>query len=90
MWEWYEWDSIEAFNEWHEAIKIKLGYPLIGVNQATGEKDFEACLTTEYTNVVIVENKFIGVVEIENSKDLIPTILRPPKRTTVKNWSEIG
>jgi myosin-crossreactive antigen len=82
MWEWYEWDSIEAFNEWHEAIKIKLGYPLIGVNQATGEKDFEACLTTEYTNWFLVNEKFIAVVELENAEGLTKSNLTPPKRTT--------
>jgi hypothetical protein len=40
--------TIDVFNSWHEAIKLKLGYPIIGTNLATGLPD-ETNITTEYT-----------------------------------------
>jgi len=42
-------DNIEKFNTWHYALKLKLNYPIIGVNASTGLPD-EENLTTEYTN----------------------------------------
>jgi len=36
---WYEWETLEAFNDWHDALCIELGYPIYGVNEATGEID---------------------------------------------------
>jgi len=41
-------DSIDEFNTWHSAIKIKLGYPLFGKNALSGEIDL-LHPTTEYT-----------------------------------------
>ena len=45
-------ETIDAFNSWHEAIKLKLGYPIIGNNLATGLPD-ETNITTEYTRADI-------------------------------------
>lgn len=80
MWNWYEWNSQEDFNEWHDNIKVKLNYPLAGYIQLTGELDPTAPLTTEYTAVKLVGNKWIGLVEDDQSEGLITTDLRPPKR----------
>jgi hypothetical protein len=80
MWNWYEWNSQEDFNTWHNAIRIKLDYPLAGYIQLTGELDPTAPLTTEYTAVKLVDGKWIGTVEDEQAEGLTPTDLRPPKR----------
>ena len=80
MWNWYEWESQENFNAWHDLIKVKLNYPLAGYIQLTGELDTTAPLTTEYTAVILVEGKWIGTVQIEQAEGLTPTDLRPPKR----------
>jgi hypothetical protein len=79
MWNWYEWNSEEDFNAWHEAIKVKLNYPLAGYIQATGELDPIAPLTTEYTTVNLVSNKWVGTVEDEHADGLTATDLRPIK-----------
>ena len=63
---WYEWDSLEDFNAWHNAICLKLGIP-----------DEQ---TTDYTKAVTVENKFIAVVHDAESEGLTSTLLRPPIR----------
>lgn len=78
MWNWYEWNSQEDFNAWHNAIKAKLNYPLAGYNQATGELDPTAPVTTEYTAAQLVENKWIALVQDEQAEGLTPTDLRPP------------
>ena len=81
MWNWYEWDTQEDFNAWHNAIKAKLNYPLAGYIQLTGELDTTAPLTTEYTAVILVEEKWIATVEDEQAEGLTATDLRPPKRS---------
>jgi hypothetical protein len=80
MWNWYEWNSEEDFNTWHNAIKVKLNYPLAGYIQSTGELDPTAPLTTEYTVVRLVESKWVGAVELEQAEGLTTTTLRPIKR----------
>ena len=84
-WKWYEWNSLNEFNEWHERLKTKLNYPLIGFNQATGEPDANACLTTEYTGVSKVNDKFVGIVEDSEAEGLTPTDIRPPKPKGFEN-----
>ncbi len=79
MWNWYEWNSQEDFNTWHDAIKTKLNYPLAGYIQLTGKLDETAPLTTEYTAVKLVEDKWIGIVEDEQAEGLIATDLRPTR-----------
>lgn len=78
MWNWYEWITQEAFDTWHDAIRVRLNYPLDGYIQATGEFDESAPLTTAYTSVKLVEGKYIGRVEELEAEGLTPTDLRPP------------
>lgn len=78
MWNWYEWDSIEEFNAWHDALCVTLGYPLDSYNQATGEIDPEAAKTTAYTSPSFVAGKIIATVEDEHSEGLTLTELRLP------------
>ena len=47
--------SLSDFNLWHNNIKIKLNYPLIGKNAFTGEDDL-TILTTEYTKPLTIDN----------------------------------
>lgn len=82
MWNWYEWETIESFNLWHDAICAKLGYPLDSYNQATGELDPDAMKTIDYTSTWEISGRFIAQVEEEHSAGLIPTTLRPPIEIT--------
>jgi hypothetical protein len=75
---WYEWDSIELFNEWHDALCLSLGYPLTPVNQATGELDEAAQKVITYTSPLEIENKIIAIVEDDKADGLTLTELRPP------------
>lgn len=77
MWNWYEWDSIEAFDSWHTAKCVELNYPLDSYNQATGELDPEAAKTTAYTSTRKIEGKFIAQVEEAEADGLTLTALRP-------------
>jgi hypothetical protein len=74
---WYEWNSIEKFNQWHDALCISLGYPLTPVNQATGEPDETAQKVVAYTNPLEIENKIIAIVEDDKADGLTLTELRP-------------
>ena len=74
---WYEWDSQEDFNVWHDLIKTKLNYPLVGHIQATGELNKDAQLTTSYTDVILIQGKWIAAVEDLEAEGLTPTDLRP-------------
>jgi hypothetical protein len=78
MWDWYEWDSLEEFNTWHDAICVSLGYPLDSYNQATGEMDPNAKKTTAYTSPSFVDDKVIATVEEINANGLTVTLLRLP------------
>jgi len=75
---WYEWDTKTKFNLWHNQICEQLGYPLTGFNQATGLPDENAQKTTDYTNVVKVENKWIAWVDEVYADGLTQTDLRIP------------
>jgi hypothetical protein len=77
----YEWNSVEDFNTWHDALCLELGYPLIGINAATGLPDETKPMTTEYTRAIEVENKWIAEVEIQHAQGLTPTDLEIPKIT---------
>jgi len=51
---WYTFSSLEAFNTWHESIKVQLGYPLPSKDingNIVGEP-----FTTDYTNPVVVSD----------------------------------
>ena len=83
MWDWYEWDSIEDFNTWHQAICLELNYPLDSYNQATGELEPNAAKTTEYTKPLIVEDKVIAIVEEKHAENLVITLLRLPVKPLI-------
>jgi hypothetical protein len=76
---WYKWDSLEAFDAWHNSLMVELGYPLISVNQATGLPDPTAQGTETYTQGYEVEGKIIAVVDLEYANELTPTDLRREK-----------
>lgn len=61
---WYEWNNLEEFNNWHNALCVELDIP-------NG-------LTTAYTQAFEVESKFIAFVEDEHSEGLQVTELRLP------------
>ena len=62
---WYEFNTIEDFNTWHDALCIELGIP-------NG-------LTTSYTQAYEVEGKFIAFIEDEHKAGLTLTDLRIPQ-----------
>lgn len=76
---WYEWNSLEEFNAWHDVLCDQLGYPLTPTNQATNELDLTAEKTTKYTDVYQVGNKWIAQVEDGYAVNLTETELRLPK-----------
>lgn len=78
---WYEWDSQTGFDTWHNALCEQLGYPITGVNQATGLPDENAQKTTAYTNATQVNNKWIAWVDNNYSNGLTQTDLRLPNPT---------
>ncbi len=76
---WYEWDSLQAFDLWHEAKIEELNLPEPSVNQATGEIDVTVQRTEAYTTPHEVEGKIIAIVEDEHAEGLIKTNLRLPE-----------
>ena len=67
MWNWYEWNSQEDFDTWHNNLMTTLGYPL----------DTQPP-TTAYTGSRLVQGKWIGIVEESKAQGLTLTTLRPP------------
>lgn len=47
--------SRAVFDAWHDGVKSMLGFPLIGVNQATGEPDLEH-ITSQFTEPLLNDN----------------------------------
>lgn len=69
---WLRWDSLAAFEDWHEAVKRALGLPKPGFNAATGAVDTSAPWTTDYTQPVAVSTDDVrALVEAEVS-ELVP------------------
>lgn len=79
MWNWYEWNSLEDFEQWHNNIKQNLGYPLGSYNQATGQIDLNS-LVYDYTQPFEVNGKYIARVREEHSNNLVLTELRLPEK----------
>jgi hypothetical protein len=77
---WYEFNSLEEFNVWHDALCMSLGYPIYGVNQLTGLVDLRATPITAYTEAHLVESKWICWVDEEHSSGLTETLLRLPEK----------
>jgi hypothetical protein len=61
----YQWNTQQDFNAWHEAIMA--------------EKNIPNEFTFAYTLSVQVDDKVIATVENEDAEGLTPTSLRPPK-----------
>ena len=68
---WYEWNSLESFDSWHEAKCTELNYPELNENGDV--------ITIAYTQSYPVEGKVIAFVEDEHSQGLTITELRIPK-----------
>ena len=77
---WYEWDTKEAFDAWHNNLCSVLGYPLTPVNQLSGLPDETAQKVVKYTEPIEVNGKWIAIVEEEYAADLTATELRRPAR----------
>ena len=76
---WYEWNTQEEFDMWHDNLCESLGYPLISVNQLSGQIDDKAQNTTSYTTSIEVNGKIIADVEDQYADALTLTDLRPAK-----------
>ena len=61
-------DNLNTFDTWHQDIKIKLQFPLIGINAATNEPNLDN-LTTEYTQAKINKNDIRVIAWVGNEKD---------------------
>jgi hypothetical protein len=75
---WYEWNTKAEFDIWHDALCQQLGYPITGINQATGLPDENAQKTTAYTNATQVDDKWIAWVDSDYVDGLTATNLRLP------------
>jgi hypothetical protein len=70
---WYKWESIEAFNLWHEQIKLELGLPKLSVD-ADGNTIEGSIVNKEYTTPVTVSvNDIRAVVGVNYATNLTPT-----------------
>ena len=58
----YEFETLEQFNLWHNALCLELGYPLKGLNNATLEIDESAQETTGYTSVEEYQGKWLAAI----------------------------
>lgn len=76
---WFEWESIEDFNVWHNAKIDELNLPALSINQATGEIDLTAQKTVAYTTPHQVSGKIIAMVEDHHTEGLTETDLRLPE-----------
>lgn len=85
---WYEWNTKDEFNIWHNELCEELGYPLVGLNQQTKLPDENAEKTIDYTTAFKVQNKWIAWVDVEYSDDLIETELRLPQRDIRETLAE--
>lgn len=60
---WYQWQSIEDFDLWHNALCLQLGYPITPVNQSTGLPDDNAQKVVRYCDARLVDGVYIAQVE---------------------------
>ena len=75
---WCEWDTLEAFENWHSTICDALVYPKQSVSAASGTANENSVITQNYTNVIEVNGKWIALVRSEHTTDLTLTEKRPP------------
>lgn len=70
---WVKWDSIEAFNAWHDAIKTELGLPKPSVDDAGNVVD-DAIVNTDYVlPVIVAEDDIRANVENAYAEELTPS-----------------
>jgi hypothetical protein len=74
----YEWNTEEDFDLWHNALCDSLGYPLTPINQATGLPDETAQKVEKYTEGFEVDGVWIALVEEQYAEGLTPTEKTPP------------
>ena len=60
---WFQWNTKEDFNAWHDALCSELGYPLTEESGA---------ITTGHTSCFLYEGVFIAWVDQQYASDLIP------------------
>jgi hypothetical protein len=78
MTDWYTWDSLESFNEWHLAKMAELGLPKLSVD-AEGNTIADSVETTAITIVEkIADNDYRAQVEDNNAEGL--TLSTKPER----------
>ena len=77
--DWYEWESFESFDIWHQLKIDESNLPQPSSNQQSGEIDLTAQRTNAYTTPHQVNGKIIALVEDEHAQGLIKTLLRLPE-----------
>ena len=75
--------NLETFEIWHNAIKEKLNYPLIGTNVATGEID-PINITTEYTYAKFNKLDLRVIAWVGDEQEGLQII--NPRDTEWSNW----
>ena len=83
--DWYEWETEEAFDTWHQDKIDELNLPQPSSNQATGEIDEAAQRTLAYTTGHAVSGKIIAIAEDEHAAGLTKTSLRLPEPDASKS-----
>ena len=73
----YEFNSEQDFNIWHDNLCLSLGYPSTPINQATGLPDKEAEKTEIYTYLIKVEDRCLALVEDKYSDGLTLSDFKP-------------
>jgi len=67
---WIKWDSLKAFNLWHDEIKTLLGLPKQSVD-ASGEVVSLGVTTDSYTSHFVISKSDIrAMVELEHAQGL--------------------
>lgn len=87
----YKWDSIMAFDQWHEQAIEENGLPKSGTNAATGETSIDAVITDrlvqpiEYNGFVYAE---IDDTSAEFASQLLGSVSNDELPKPVLDWLE--
>lgn len=77
---WIKWNSLEAFNAWHDQIKKELGLPKNSID-ASGQIKPDAVISTNYVTPIflaeddiraLIDDKYIEKSNLENQKSENP------------------
>ena len=66
----YFFETLNQFEEWHNALCKTLGYPMPSTNQKTGLVDLNAPITYIYTEAIPYEDGFIAWAETKYAQGL--------------------